>query len=370
MTRSMLQRIRPRQESYWHFSDDGNCSIGLVKDTEATELCVASPCSIEPVSVEPSMNLETALAKQTHYTSWPGSIWEPNFEDADGEIIFEFSNIVEDENDAIDCGLRKSIDTADTEEETMPSCSSPDFQNLVCELDALDLSDIVEEEFPVMKHPIVSDCALLTCSADLQTGSLAEKERVPLKSFEVPAATTNDSSNVLLVDGLFDRSGETRKDNSPCSLDPNHRKKSIRFADEEGEVMETVHLVENGDEHDDTDFKRMLILLLLPKGKKFEFLHAQYRVEARVSVSVLLEQLPSMATDPLIACQRYIRLCRAEGRGELINALAIQDYALEQDEVLIAVVQGYTGKETSRIAKTLVENSHILRAVSALLPCI
>lgn len=388
MTRSMLQRIRPR--SYWYLSDHADqqehSHIGQIleesslccaskEETEDTMKMTASPClSVEEEKTKPNikLSLEDALEIQATYTSWSHSIWEPNFEDADGEIVFEFG---ESELENGDITLKKSVDTADTEEETNPSCSSPTPQQLCqtrIELDALELSDIIDEDVsPIKANSARKDndghthCDLLAFSADLRSHFLIDRNKSRLRALETSTNVNKNDSDVLLIEESFDLSQDSQQDTSICSLNAKNRKRSIRFADEEGKAMETVHLVERQQGYrDDSNLRRILVLLLLPKEKKFEFLHAEYSLNARVSVSVLLKQFPDMATDPIVASQKYTRLCRAGGGAELINALAIQDYGLEQDEILIAVVKGYTSKETNRMAKTLVENQQILKAVS------
>ena len=95
-------------------------------------------------------------------------------------------------------------------------------------------------------------------------------------------------------------------------------------------------------------------------------MHAEYCAESHLTVSALLKQLPGLASDPLIQQQNYSRLCKAAGGTELINALSIQSYKLSSDEILVAVLEGYTGKAMHEMAKALVENEKILSAVSVI----
>ena len=187
---------------------------------------------------------------------------------------------------------------------------------------------------------------------------------------------------------------------------------SVRFADEEGKAMETLYDKEHGD---CTSWcKRVLVLLLLPETKSFEYVRVEYHVAVdnqqcndnddeflyyatRTRISQLLRELPSMASDPKVARGRFQRLLRAdcmsgdddEGtyadnddddannkdgsvmmRGtaanaytELINALSIQSYNFPDDAVLVAVPEGCTSQGIMESAKHVLKNKTLLRAV-------
>ena len=407
------------------------------------------------------LSFETATAIQKSYTSWPSTIWDMNFDDADEEIVFE-----EDDNDLVEenkanCQLFSVVayspndiemvaskpsfvqsdkskgdeddnNTIDTEDETMPSaCASPDF-SAAWGLEQLDLSAIEdvsededegffscddetsEEEEDVLDdgyydsfdlpqlspvagssqilgsspRPRDEDCALLACSTDLKnrflgaTSSIVQRQQKrPASLFcgvleDIPSSSSSTSSrssrqSYLEIEESFGLAHGDRSGVSLSPIDPRKevRRRSICFADEVGKPMEKIHLVERRDDDDcsnatyDPTLQRLLVLFLCPEEKKFEFVHAEYSTQqSRVAVSSLLEQVTKFVTDPTIAKKQYARLCTADGT-ELINALSIQEYDLKNDEVVVAVLQGYTGATMHTMAKGLIQNEEILKAV-------
>lgn len=299
----------------------------------------------------PTITLEYAMALQTKWTSWPNTIWEMNFEDADEEIIFS-DEIVTDDEHANETSSKKSVGTLDTDDETMPSCSSPEFQN-TWELEDLDLSVILDDDGSEEEKSFA--CALLACSEEPRRNVLCTQISSP------NLADSSGDSNYFLIEESF---GDVQI--PPAFFTPrSKRQKRLRFADEEGKAIETIHVVDC-DDHGDPTYRRILILLLLPEQKKYEFVHCEYSTQSTLTVSEVLKQVPALALDVQIKKQHYSRLCRAAGGTELINALSLQSYDLFSDEILVAVLQGYTGKAMHEMAKALIDNEIILRAVSEL----
>jgi hypothetical protein len=106
---------------------------------------------------------------------------------------------------------------------------------------------------------------------------------------------------------------------------------------------------------------RVVILLLNPKERLFEFIQCEYSVDDRLTISDLLKQLPGMASIEVLAKQRYTSLCRLD--EELINMLPIQDYPVREGEILIAAGPEYRPKMVMAAACALLSQRALLRAV-------
>lgn len=138
---------------------------------------------------------------------------------------------------------------------------------------------------------------------------------------------------------------------------------SVKFADECGKDLELIHYTVTLYSEEENDWVRAIVLLLSPRKKMFEFLHVSYNVCDKTSITDVLEQLPGIATDTALKEQHYVGLIRQEGERELINTVSIQSYGLSKDEILIAVVAGHHGKAMARMAKPLLDNKKIMKAV-------
>jgi hypothetical protein len=142
-----------------------------------------------------------------------------------------------------------------------------------------------------------------------------------------------------------------------------NKQRSVRFADEEGMAIETVHVTER-EEAEAIDGNRVIVLLLSPKRKRFEFLHVQYGWEERTQLSEAFKQFPYMASDPCFTKQHYVGMCRPwRGGQELINSLAIQDYDMGQDELLVAIPFGMKSKHIMKLSQPLITNRNVLKTV-------
>lgn len=162
-----------------------------------------------------------------------------------------------------------------------------------------------------------------------------------------------------------DDDGETFVLNSMYNRIKKGKNLSVKFADECGKDLELIHYTVTLYSEEENDWVRTIILLLSPRKKMFEFLHVAYNVCDKTSISDVLKQLPNIATDSALKEQRYVGLLRKEGERELINTVSIQSYGLSKDEILIAVVSEHHGKAILRMAKPLLENQRIMKAVSS-----
>ena len=192
---------------------------------------------------------------------------------------------------------------------------------------------------------------------------------LPSRVDSPPTLHSNEKATIVLPSGEVDKIDcSVNKINliEDCSSAFElKRVKTIRFADEHGLPMETVYMLEGPD--DPAAVGRVVVLLLKPEVRKFEFIHAEYRLNSRTSVSNLLEQLPGMASNEILTAQRYSSLFRSrEGCSEeLIGALSLQDCCLDKNEVIIGVMGGYSGQDIVNCALPLIYNDKISKAVSS-----
>jgi hypothetical protein len=154
---------------------------------------------------------------------------------------------------------------------------------------------------------------------------------------------------------------EPETDDSDDSVDK--RVRAIRFADEKGLPMEEVFYL--GGPDDLTTLGCMVILLLSPEDRQFEFIQAEYLLYDGTTVSDLLQQMPGMATNESFINQRFTSLYRTIGENgcELINSLPLKDCDVPKTEVVVGVSQGHSGKEMIAFALPLLLNDRITKAV-------
>jgi hypothetical protein len=192
----------------------------------------------------------------------------------------------------------------------------------------------------------------------------SEEAEIVLPSGEVKKVDRSLDKNNLIEEcsSSFDTAPETG--NSEDGEPERERVKTIRFADERGLPMETVYML--GGPDDPAAVGRVVVLLLKPDVRKFEFIYAEYRLNSKTSVSNLLKQLPGMASSEILTAQTYSSLFRSrEGCSELIGALSLQDCCLDKNEVIIGVIGGYSGQEIVKCALPLIYNDKISKTVSS-----
>lgn len=110
----------------------------------------------------------------------------------------------------------------------------------------------------------------------------------------------------------------------------------------------------------------IFILAIQPTAKKFELIRVNY-CNATATIGDLLEQIPENVTEEDLKRQNYTGLCRPHGRStasrsltntEMTASLMVRDGTDARilcGEVLVAIPQGYTGKEIQILSQ------HILR---------
>jgi hypothetical protein len=163
--------------------------------------------------------------------------------------------------------------------------------------------------------------------------------------------------------------------NTDTSLDTNSgedgevKVRVIRFADEVGKPLEDYHWI--GGKDDPHATRRIIIMLLCPQERKFEFLHAEFLLRETTTVADALYQVPKIATNELFKSKTFINLCRTrQGNTDLDNDRILQDYDMEDSELVIGVLEGFTGKQMAQCALPLLLNGKITQAVSESMPCL
>jgi hypothetical protein len=84
-------------------------------------------------------------------------------------------------------------------------------------------------------------------------------------------------------------------------------------------------------------YLRIVILLLHPVEVQYEFVHAEYDTDVRLTVAQVLQQLGSMAVSPALQQLEWNALCLRDTQREMINCMTLQEYNLYDGSMLIAV---------------------------------
>jgi hypothetical protein len=147
--------------------------------------------------------------------------------------------------------------------------------------------------------------------------------------------------------------------------------RSITWSDESGEALEHFRFIPRRERsHFNSDVRRLIILLLSPSHRKYEFICCEYpltsaensRNNGKITVKDVLDQLPGMASHDLLKRQTYIALCRRDNT-ELINALSIESYNLSSFEMLWAVPSHHHSKQLAPMVSCVLSNKGLLRAL-------
>mmetsp|Transcript_22223 Transcript_22223/g.31858 ORF Transcript_22223/g.31858 Transcript_22223/m.31858 type:complete len:398 (+) Transcript_22223:297-1490(+) len=179
---------------------------------------------------------------------------------------------------------------------------------------------------------------------------------------------TKTSKKQILVPLLIEEAKQLRRHKKQANSRGSGMKKgrkgfTVQFADQCGRDLEVVHYVQTMYSHEVTDCCRAIILLLSPKDRKFEFVHVSYHLYERSSVASIVEQIRVLATDKALKSQKYTGLLRADCGREMVHSAPIQAYHLKNDSLLVAVIGNMHSGSMMKMAKPLLENKRIIRAV-------
>jgi hypothetical protein len=132
----------------------------------------------------------------------------------------------------------------------------------------------------------------------------------------------------------------------------------VKFADESGLALTQVRVLEP------VSVRRVVLLMMSPDDRTFEFLHAEYPLNNSTTVQVLMEQLPKLATNPVFQRQEFYCLSKTKSNDQLPKSWSLQDCDLEDSELLLGVLQGYSVPEMAAFALPLLVNGKIIKAVN------
>jgi hypothetical protein len=153
---------------------------------------------------------------------------------------------------------------------------------------------------------------------------------------------------------------------------PPHVASQLRWADDLGR-----DLVETHDLSWHASDLQFVVLLLAPAQRQFEFLHLELAAahddtdpssnNDDVTVEELLRQLPAMATNPTLAAQTYVSLCRSsscngarnkDAHVEFATTSFVSDSTVRHGDILWAAPQGHAPAELVREASLLARVIH------------
>jgi hypothetical protein len=202
---------------------------------------------------------------------------------------------------------------------------------------------------------------------------------------------TDLSSSATSLDGAHDDDDDDDDIHSFASCDEHHEElntssssiRVVRFADEEGLPMEDIcHLMKEDEDGvmDRNHYEELIVLILSPHDRKFEFLHIGYFPQANIeemrratTVEGLLKDLPRMATDPLFQHATFDALYRStpptteggQAVAQVIPAsdLLLRDCYFRENETVIATMVGSCQDEVLRGVGPLLENAGLMKRV-------
>jgi len=161
------------------------------------------------------------------------------------------------------------------------------------------------------------------------------------------------SPNSVMNTELGEKEGKVKKEI------PLKQNRKIRFADEEGQPLTKEYLLQREANY----ASRIVVMLLSPKDRKFEFLHAEYPVDESTTVQVLLEQVPSLATNEAFRGKTFNALLQTETSRQLDNNLALQDYGLKESEIVLGIPDDFTVANMTKMAVPLLLNKKLMKTV-------
>ena len=109
-------------------------------------------------------------------------------------------------------------------------------------------------------------------------------------------------------------------------------------------------------------FIRVIVLLLDPTSRKFEFLHVELDTGKRLTVADTLKQLPKVSTNEVLSTLTYSVLCL--NQTEFINILPLEHYNLIDGDILLAVPAGHDVKKVKKEARSFLQIRRIVKSVT------
>jgi hypothetical protein len=204
----------------------------------------------------------------------------------------------------------------------------------------------LEQQTPVKAKPTGEDVA---ASEDVKPEAAA-------------AATTDenkDNQNLPSPNSVMDSELGDKDSKPPKKEVPLKENRKIRFADEAGQELTKEYVIEREANY----ASRIVVMLLSPRDRKFEFLHAEYPLDESTTVQVLLEQVPLLATNDAFRTKKFNALLQTETSRQLDNNLALQDYCFKESEIVLGIPDDFTVANMTKMAVPLLLNKKLMKTV-------
>jgi len=108
---------------------------------------------------------------------------------------------------------------------------------------------------------------------------------------------------------------------------------------------------------------RVIVLLLDPNTRKFEFIHCYFDNETSL-VKDIVNLIPKNSTFGPLRRQVYLGLCRPTTGEEMINSFMAKEYDIRDNEILIAIPRGLTGEKCVYHSKAILKKEKLIHLVS------
>lgn len=138
---------------------------------------------------------------------------------------------------------------------------------------------------------------------------------------------------------------------------PTTIKKTVSFSDKDGGPLHETRVIEP------PQVRRLVLLLLSPQDRKFEFLHLEYPLDDNTTVQVVVDQIPKLASNPLFRRFTFSCLAKTSKNEQLDNDALMGDCELREHELLLGVPMGYPVHQIGAFAVPLLLNGDIIKAV-------
>lgn len=210
-----------------------------------------------------------------------------------------------------------------------------------------------EKEASVEEQPVV---VVKTRSS---YGVVDDEEMPDASNDDVPKQDERPLSPFSVMEEGKESTQEDQTEETKEKEEPVIRIRKIRFADESGEPLFEEHLIHREENY----ASRIVVMLLSPKDRKFEFLHAEYPLDPSTTVQVVLEQIPLLATNAAFQTKKFTALLQTETSRELDNSLALQDYSFKESEIVLGIPDDFSVANMTKMAVPLLLNKKLMKTV-------
>lgn len=195
---------------------------------------------------------------------------------------------------------------------------------------------------------------------DSPPGIAEDIDILALRCVESPtlaSVATCDMKNADFVDAQSHHDAQEATNTIPTDEFPTLTRR-VSFADEWGSPLNKIRVI------DPPAVKRVLLLLLSPSDRKFEFLNIEYPLDDNTTNQVILDQIPKLVANPVFRKQTFSCFARTCKNETLENNMLMGDCELAENELLLGVLEGYPVAEIGAFAVPLLLNGDIIKAVT------